>query len=374
MDGSLGPSDFGITHSGFLKGSKSLLDKLKPKTDPMILADMNAVADVVEYTVFAKRTYASLFADVANLIVVLRNYNPTLSPLLQTHVSRENGTNKNALFSIIFSRLLVIKVDDPQKYKSIVQKITPTNWIHNAKKNVHLHELLRYSHKTPTNLSEKIAYFLKTEVRYKPTTDDLLVFRRNGISHLVKDYSFDVFGGAEEGLKAALKIMVNKNQSIAAAVSGVAQPIPAAGAQELKASFNDDDAGKMAATIEKMLQKYHISSEMATIAAGAAVIAQFNHKQPKSLAAVKAAAVAGAGAVVNIQNALQIAAAAGAPGVQAVARRRMFDEEQSADMLELVNPDMLHQFQRAMYDAGELHTLQRHEKFATVCLLMYTVS
>ena len=47
----------------------------------------------------------------------------------------------------------------------------------------------------------------------------------------------------------------------------------------------------------------------------------------------------------------------------------MFNEEEIADMLDLVEPNMLHQLQRALFDGGDLQTFKWHDKSSVVCLL-----
>ncbi|CAN6343830.1 unnamed protein product [Urochloa humidicola] len=234
LDGNFGPEDFGISHSGFLRGLRNLLDKLRPRSVPMTAKDMNAAADVTQNCIFKSATYGPLPADVADLMVLLRNFDPALIPLLHIHVARERGSRKDMLFTIMYNHLVIIKAENPKAYSKIMGKIQKRNWIHKAMSNVHLHELLRFQG-SPTSLFQKISYFLVNKVGYKPRTDQLLLFRRNAQSHLLKDYSYVGFAGAEEGLRAALAFAMDRKPSIAAAVGVIAQPNPAENAEELKA-------------------------------------------------------------------------------------------------------------------------------------------
>jgi len=47
----------------------------------------------------------------------------------------------------------------------------------------------------------------------------------------------------------------------------------------------------------------------------------------------------------------------------------MFDEEEIGDMLDLVELNMLHYLQRALFDGGDLQTLKWRDKSLAMCLL-----
>ncbi|XP_034589007.1 uncharacterized protein [Setaria viridis] len=361
VDGNLHPDDLGVTHSGFLKGTKNLLDKLVPADALTTSRDMYAVADVAENNIFCVAVYGPVPADVADLLSVLKNFNNTLYPLLQIHVARENGTRKCTLFTKLFDRLIVIKGKDYRMYTRILRSITLSNWIHSSMKNVHLHELLRF--KQPSkSFTDRISDFLSGRVRYLPTVEGLLVFRRNGGAHLIKDYSFDI-GGVHEALKAAHQAAAHSVQSIAAALGGVPQPIPARCARELLEPFHIWHAKYIASSIIKALRKHNGSLVEAAAAATAAALARASHPDPTSYAAVTAAGNAARAA------ARAAIAAAGPVGAQQVSQRQMFDEEQLSDMFDLVDPHMLYKLQRALFNEGELVTLKWHENFTDVRLL-----
>ncbi|XP_034589008.1 uncharacterized protein [Setaria viridis] len=344
-----------------IPGTKNLLDKLVPADALTTSRDMYAVADVAENNIFCVAVYGPVPADVADLLSVLKNFNNTLYPLLQIHVARENGTRKCTLFTKLFDRLIVIKGKDYRMYTRILRSITLSNWIHSSMKNVHLHELLRF--KQPSkSFTDRISDFLSGRVRYLPTVEGLLVFRRNGGAHLIKDYSFDI-GGVHEALKAAHQAAAHSVQSIAAALGGVPQPIPARCARELLEPFHIWHAKYIASSIIKALRKHNGSLVEAAAAATAAALARASHPDPTSYAAVTAAGNAARAA------ARAAIAAAGPVGAQQVSQRQMFDEEQLSDMFDLVDPHMLYKLQRALFNEGELVTLKWHENFTDVRLL-----
>lgn len=100
----------------------------------------------------------------------------------------ESGTRKRSLFTIMYDRLMVIKIIDKKMYQRILNGIPLSSCIHSAMKNVHLHEVLRFR-KHSNAFTYMILAFLTNKVSYPPTLECLLTFWRNGGAHLIKDYS-----------------------------------------------------------------------------------------------------------------------------------------------------------------------------------------
>lgn len=124
-----------------------------------------------------------------------------------------------------------------------------------------------------------------------------------------------------EALKAAHQVAAHVVQSLAAALGGVPQPIPARGARELLEPFPEQLARYISSSIRRALQKHNGSLVEAAPAATAAALARVSHRNPTSFAvatAAKNAARAASRAAI---------AAAGPVGIQQVSQRQMFDDE-----------------------------------------------
>lgn len=356
-DGKLQSEDFGISHCGVLKGTHNLLDSLIPANDTNKSKDMDAVADVIEHKVFVTGTFGALPADFANLVLELRSFNSTLYDLVQRHVALELGTRKLSLFTVMYDRLMILKVLNNAMYGRILQAIPLTNWLHNAMKNIHLHEILRFRGSTGTSLMPRIAAFLKNSIGYAPTREDELRFWRNGGAHLIKDYSLDVGGlGLQEALKAATAAAVTKVQSLAVALS-TSQPVPSSNAKELQALVPPSIAWHVANSISSALGVHNGSPDVAGAAALAAALSRVNDPSPVSLAAANRAAAAAATAAAAASASASTAAASVSQGPGLV----MFDEKEVADMFYLVDANMLSIFQKAMFVEGQLSKLEWHE-------------
>lgn len=240
LGGNFKSSDFGITHYGFLRGEKSLLPKLKKIKSKARYKDLCSLADVIENGIYAKAKAIGLPADLEDFLWLLRNFKQNLYyPLLEMHVSHYNELRKSDLFGNMYNTLETIRILDNKKYGNIVGKILcgRQNWISKAKRNAHLHAVLRYRPCNGRSVKVKIKSFMTGKVTYKNTTASLLTFRRNGHAHLVKDNSIGP-GGMEAAIRAAIAVLALHQHS----------------------SFNDkglpsEKASDIAAVIEKVLMQ-----------------------------------------------------------------------------------------------------------------------
>lgn len=146
--------------------------------------------------------------------------------------------------------------------------------------------------------------------------------------------------------------------SLAVALSSTQpQPIPLVNARELQSLLTIQLAMCVSASIINALAVHPVSSSsmVASTVAMAATVARITHQKPRSLVAQTAAAMA---AIAAVASATQAGAGAPPPAASTSAvDRQMFNDIQVADMLEIVDCNLLHEFQKVMFAEGQLQNL-----------------
>lgn len=146
FDGAILSSDFGVSHRGFLKGERHLLQKVKKVkelTENMMRKDMQSVAVIIKIVIFGADQPN---IEVEDLLRLLNNFSYAEIPLIRNHLCHESDNNKTACFIKAYDWLMVLKSMDPTKYNSIVNQIPyATDWVARVMDNIHLHSVLRYA-------------------------------------------------------------------------------------------------------------------------------------------------------------------------------------------------------------------------------------
>lgn len=152
-----------------------------------------------------------------------------------------------------------------------------------------------------------------------------------------------------------------------------AQPIHLVNARELQSLLTIQLAMCLSASIIDALAVHPVSSSsvVASAVAMAAAVARITHQKPRSLAAQTTAAMAATATATAAAAASATQAGAGAPAAAAstsTADKQMFNDIQVADMLEIVDCNLLHEFQKVMFAEGQLQNLDWRDESAVVRL------
>lgn len=347
-------ANFVIDEGGCLKGDSELYDCIVIATNPAVEADFDRLALVISDEIYQG---AVVPPDVAHLINVLHDTAYALHniPLLKMHATRETDIGKSQLYGRIFNQMEVIKEVDEDKYARIMANLTPClDWIINAMHNIHLQRVLRYKNNKP-GLFGMLVAFLSNDVNYEESAESQMVCRRNGEAHLPKDYRVNA-AGMLIALEAALQTMLDYNECIREALNRTPNrpahaPLGSA-RSPTAAAFKKADAIALATVIVGALAIDYESVEVAREAVEAAIDRLLSSPVPTDAQAIKAAEFAAAAAAASAVARLYPGPPY--PPKLPFAALEMFEQDDVDLMFSLVNPGLLPELQKSMYDEGEL--------------------
>lgn len=297
LDGNMKASDFGIAHTGRLRGEQHLLEKVaRIGEKKQRRKDMKAVADIIQDGIYAS---IEPNPDVADLLFLLRKFKKRYYPLIVCHVCHYREVMMSAIYTKMFDYLMTLKVKDKTKYDAIIKQLPhESDWMSKVRDNIHLLAVLRIK-PVPANKvntpGAETAVFLTTCARYPQTVEGLLEFRCNGQARLEKDYSMD---------------LLHKKASFTAAIAAlhkIQPPLPLGVCQQ---TLHIKVAAETVRAIERTLQAQKSSClEVAAAAAAAAAEAIVTSRIPVPTKSTGQTTVGQAAQAAAIQAAQAAAAA-----------------------------------------------------------------
>lgn len=341
LDGAIQASDFGIAHDGCLRGEQQLLQKVKKVSGDRRKKDMKSVGLIIQSAIYDS---VRPNADVRDLLFLLRHFKERYYPLIRHHICHESENTKSAIFTRMFTRLMVIRYLNATKYGSIVSKLPyADDWFDRVMGNIHLHAMVR-SRPVPRAmmgvLGAETTAFLSTAV-CPQGVEGLLEMRYNSHECLERDHSID-HGTQEAKLSAAisvLQLLQPEGQSLGALTPDRAENVGKAIEEALQVRYSSVEAAKAAA-----------------VAAGTAIAKYTGKASQKQMARAQKSGQK-AGKDVESQIPAQ------------VFPRQMFAAYQVDHMFSVSVPKLLLSLQKAMFKEGELSNALLDDESRSVRLL-----